>query len=169
MTGVVLIGCGATKLDHAAPAKDLYVGNLFRARRAYAEATGAPWAILSARHGLVLPDTVIEPYDVTLNGRKPEDVRRWRLSVCYPLRKWIVGLGLAQFTPPADWNVPGTYTTFDCHADVRIELHAGKAYVEPLLEDMPGAPWDLPMQGLGVGQQLGWYSKRRQLALAVSA
>jgi len=31
--------------------------------RAYAEATGEVWFILSAKHGLVDPDTEIEPYD----------------------------------------------------------------------------------------------------------
>lgn len=31
--------------------------------RAYAEATGEMWFILSAKHGLVDPETVIEPYD----------------------------------------------------------------------------------------------------------
>jgi hypothetical protein len=31
--------------------------------REYAEATGEPWKILSAKHGLIDPEDVIEPYD----------------------------------------------------------------------------------------------------------
>ncbi len=43
------------------PAKDLYVSALFDKERAYAERTGIPWFILSAQHGLVAPDEVLEP------------------------------------------------------------------------------------------------------------
>jgi len=36
---ICLVGCGKSKLDRAAPAKDLYTGSLFRAARAFAEQT----------------------------------------------------------------------------------------------------------------------------------
>jgi len=63
---LILVGCGARKLAHAAPAKDLYTGPLFRAARAYAEAHADAWYVLSAKYGLVHPDRVIEPYNVYL-------------------------------------------------------------------------------------------------------
>ena len=49
-----------------APALDPYVSQLFRKASAYAEAISGRWYALSARHGLVHPDTVIEPYAVRL-------------------------------------------------------------------------------------------------------
>ncbi len=62
----MLVGCVATKAPAPAPAKDLYRSQLFTRRRAYAEASGKPWFILSALHGLVQPDEVTEPYDLNM-------------------------------------------------------------------------------------------------------
>ncbi|SEG14975.1 DUF6884 domain-containing protein [Paenibacillus sp. UNC499MF] len=47
-----------------APAKDAYTGTLNRKARAYAEACGYDWVILSAKHGFLMPeDTVVGNYD----------------------------------------------------------------------------------------------------------
>ena len=74
-TGVTyVIPCSGQKLDHAAPARDLYTGSMFRNTLAAAEheaaeavacgaATEVRILILSARYGLVELDTVIEPYE----------------------------------------------------------------------------------------------------------
>jgi hypothetical protein len=58
-TTVILLGCVKSKLDNRAKARDLYCSPLWRGRRAYAEASGLPWLILSAKHGLVEPDSVL--------------------------------------------------------------------------------------------------------------
>lgn len=61
---ITLIQCTDSKRPEPAAAKDLYdESKLFRKMRAYAEAKDCPWAILSAKHGLLRPDTHIEPYD----------------------------------------------------------------------------------------------------------
>jgi hypothetical protein len=64
----ILIGCVKTKAPEPRPARELYTSPLFLARREYAESTGLPWFIVSARYGLVTPDAIIEPYDATLAG-----------------------------------------------------------------------------------------------------
>lgn len=46
---VVLVGCVKRKLSHPAPARDLYTSPLFAKGRAYAEASGAAWFVLSAQ------------------------------------------------------------------------------------------------------------------------
>jgi len=66
---VVVIACGARKQAAPCPAKDLYVGSLFRLARQAAEADGRRWLILSAKHGLVDPSTTLEPYDATITTR----------------------------------------------------------------------------------------------------
>ena len=71
MTRVLIVGCGAAKLDRAAPARELYTGSLARAARRHAEASGLPWRILSSEYGLVLPDQVIGPYDRHMRSRMP--------------------------------------------------------------------------------------------------
>ncbi|MBA7528583.1 hypothetical protein ES705_20771 [subsurface metagenome] len=72
MQRIVLISCVATKLDHPAPAKDLYVSDLFKKSMAYAKSLKPDKVfILSAKHHLMKLDTVIEPYDVTLSNVSP--------------------------------------------------------------------------------------------------
>jgi len=70
-----VISCVSKKHETLAPAKDLYDSELFRRARAYVEATGCPWFILSAKHGLVAPDEVIAPYLETLNAMSVADRR----------------------------------------------------------------------------------------------
>ena len=134
---VVLIGCVKMKLDHAAPAEELYVSPLFRKRRAFAESTGRPWFILSAQHGLIAPDQVLLPYDMRLSDQ-PSDYRdRWGGRVMKQLE---------------DAGVAVTGETF--------ELHAGLAYVDPLGWRLTGAGarvvW--PFKGLSQGEHLAWHS-----------
>lgn len=78
---IVLVACAGKKLPHAAPAKDLYASSLFEKSRAYAEDRAAAWFILSALHGLVEPDAVIEPYDVNLNDMSAAARRAWSRRV----------------------------------------------------------------------------------------
>ena len=67
---VVVIPCGAQKLDQPAPAGELYTSQHFqltyRAARKIAEDQGARVFILSALHGLIEPSTVLDPYDVKM-------------------------------------------------------------------------------------------------------
>lgn len=74
-----VIPCGGAKLDHAAPGRALYVGQMFRhtltrveqlAALDEAEGRGpARVLILSARYGLIDPDQVIEPYDQRMDAK----------------------------------------------------------------------------------------------------
>ena len=74
---VILLGCVKQKRERRAPAKDLYVSALWRGRRAYAEASGQAWLILSAKHGLLDPDQTVAPYDVALARLDAGGRRRW--------------------------------------------------------------------------------------------
>lgn len=141
----ILIGCGGLKLDHAAPARELYTGPLFRAARTHAEASGVPWAILSARYGLVMPADVIEPYDYRL--QRVEGAPRSCYVTCralgQQLRTWMRG-----------------------RANVQIEAHAGTPYVrwvwDALREVYPNPVGvAAPLHGLQVGERLSWYRQRR--------
>lgn len=64
MDRVTLIQCTNSKRDEPADARDLYdESRYFRRMRAWAEARGQPWFILSAKHGLVPTDETLAPYD----------------------------------------------------------------------------------------------------------
>lgn len=70
MKTIGLVGCCEQKQVFACCARDLYRSVLFRLAAAYCERTYDQWFILSARHGLLHPDLVIEPYDERLPGDK---------------------------------------------------------------------------------------------------
>lgn len=61
-----LVGCTKKKLEVAAPAGELYAGGTFRRIVERLRADGVAWGIASAKHGLVMPEEVLEPYDVSL-------------------------------------------------------------------------------------------------------
>lgn len=83
---VALVGCGKAKMITPQPAKDLYIGPLFKAARAYAEQQCDDWVILSARYGVVLPDQVIEPYDQRLSSMRLRDQEDWAREANRKLR-----------------------------------------------------------------------------------
>jgi len=130
---IFLVSCVSKKLAAASAAKDLYCSTWFRLARAYVESFEAPWFILSAKHGLIHPDKVIEPYNESLVGQRIAARREW------------TGLVQAQMEaqlPAAD----------------EIVLLAGERYrefIEPYLRQQFRAV-DVPMKGLRIGKQLQW-------------
>jgi hypothetical protein len=136
VTTVILVGCVKTKVAGTHPAKSLYASPLFNGRRGYAEATGSPWFILSARYGLVSPDAEIESYDDTLKTKSREQRRTWSEAV------------LARL----DRELPRSATS--------VEIHAGKEYRDfGLVEGLErrGLNVAVPLRHLGMGQQVAWY------------
>jgi hypothetical protein len=138
---VGLVGCVKTKRQEAAPAQDLYVSPLFRSRRSYVEGTCDRWFILSAKHGLVPPDEVLNPYEDSLNEKSAAAKRDWATSVLTQLR---AALGVGG-------------TTF--------EIHAGSSYrnfglVELLRQG--GATVEIPAEHLSQGEQLAFYGQSRE-------
>jgi len=147
-TTVVLVGCSGSKLDHAAPAKDLYTSPLFKKCRAYAEALGVEWAILSALHGLVLPDQVLEPYDCTfakLRGNSPSrlaSLERWGLATQLAIRaRW----------PEAKFVFLGGKDYAACLRGYGTGLSGGRPvdHLNPIIADAP-------LEGMGIGERLSW-------------
>ncbi len=134
-----LVGCVKTKLDHAAPARDLYVSPMFRGRRTYVERTCDRWFVISALYGLVDPDAVIEPYNVTLKDASEAERRQWSTGVLRALESELGTLAGKDF-----------------------ELHAGSSYlVHGLASGLraAGASVITPTAGLTFGQQLAFYSR----------
>ena len=73
----VIIPCGNSKLDTAAPASEFYTGSMFQdslrtARRLFSDDR---IYIMSAKHGIVKLDKVLEPYDVKLGMEGSIDAR----------------------------------------------------------------------------------------------
>jgi hypothetical protein len=133
---IVLVSCAGSKLSRPAEAKDLYVSSLFQKSRAYAERVGRAWFVLSAKHGLLRPGDVIEPYDVTLKELTYLDRRAWAEQV---FARLVPQLGEGD----------------------RVVFLAGATYREHLekLLASKGIETEAPMEGLGIGKQLQWLSR----------
>lgn len=136
MTTIGLVGCAAAKLSHPAPARDLYTSQLFRKAATYAEANSDRWYILSAEHGLVSPDRVLEPYDTKLGAKNGPPIWDWAQRVADQLdaELFLIGTPLAELLVLAGEQ----YRTFLRCSPIR------------------GMPARVPMEGMGIGQQLGY-------------
>ncbi len=133
---VHLVSCVSRKAATASPARDLYRSPWFRKARAYVEARGDRWWILSAEHGLVGPDELIAPYEKTLNRMPIADRRRWAQGVYSRLVE-------------------------ELHPGEEVVFLAGARYREHLEARLVGDGFRVvvPMRRLGIGQQLSWLGK----------
>ena len=132
-----LVSCVSQKRSTSLPARDLYCSDWFLKARAYVEAQSHPWFILSAKHGLLEPDHVIAPYNETLNQMTSAGRRAWATRVADELRHAI-------------------------HCGDEVIFLAGETYREylaPMIRDL-GCTTDIPMKGLGIGQQKAWLKRR---------
>lgn len=76
-----LIACCKEKLDYATQAQYLYQSPMFKMSMAWIRKRCDEWAILSAKHGLVMPDQVLEPYDLALKDLPRLELERWADAV----------------------------------------------------------------------------------------
>jgi hypothetical protein len=131
---VYLVSCVGKKRSAPAPAKDLYTSEWFRRARRYVEASGRPWFILSAEHGLIAPDDIIAPYEKTLNNMGVAERRAWASRVKQQL---------TECRPKID----------------RVVIFAGQRYREFLTDYFRDRSIDLevPLKGLRIGEQLSWF------------
>jgi len=138
---LVLVACCGPKLDHAAEARDIYVSDLFKKARAYAERFGGDWLILSAKHGVIDPTRVIEPYDQrppTTRAGKRQFAQRLALQLREHRAREIIVLAGEDYcgwidavdVAPAAEHGPPPHPAFS-----RVRR---------------------PLKGMGIGQQKAW-------------
>jgi cytoplasmic iron level regulating protein YaaA (DUF328/UPF0246 family) len=125
-----------SKLPYPAPARELYTSPWFRKARDIIEVRGARWFVLSSLYGLVAPETVIAPYDYTLNTLGVADRQFWATKVVAKLLPKLAG-------------------------QHRVVMLAGQRYREFLIEPLlrRGLEVEVPMEHLRRGEQLAWLSE----------
>ena len=135
MKHIFLVSCVKRKQCRPAPAKELYLSDLFKKSRKLVEESKCPWFILSAKHGLLHPDKVICRYDETLNQMPKKEREAWAERV------------KAQM---AD-NLPDAET---------VVILAGERYCEFLMEYLEErfgiANVKNPMKGMLIGKRKAW-------------
>ena len=134
---IVLVACISKKNKRPMVARDLYVSDWFKKASAYAETISDKWFILSAKNGLVDPNSIIAPYDETLNNMPISKRRTWSLIVMQDLRPQL-------------------------NKGDHIVILAGLKYREFLVQPLhsAGCQVKIPMEGFRIGEQLSWLSKQ---------
>ncbi len=133
---ICLISCVSQKTNYKNPCKDLYISPLFKKTWAYVSQIERPHGvyILSALHGLIRYDTVIEPYDKTLLDMSKEECLDWAEKVKKQLTETFVKDGRTL-------------------EDYQFQIFAGSKYYENLLDFFPDK--ELVFGTLPIGKRLG--------------
>jgi hypothetical protein len=144
----VLIACSKSKGSHRDFARNLYVSPLYRKSALAAEGWSVPFSILSAKYGLLNPDQIVEPYELTLKGKSLSFKAEWASRVSSQLKK-------------------------EFGRDKWFIVLAGDDYLQPLLESEVAALSNFfaPMKGLSLGNRLAFLNqcirlKRRKTDVA---
>jgi len=129
---LVLVGCGDAKADEPQRAKNLYTSNYSALKARYAKEFGDEWAILSAKYGLLDPETKIEPYDVSADDI---DIGEW-------------GVAVAEDLPDV--------------TNTDVVVLAGPDYAEEVEGTLflYGADVDVPGEGKKIGERMSWLSEQ---------
>ena len=140
MTTLGLISCTKSKRKYPCKASEMYQpSDLFKKAYAYATKNYDFVAILSAKYGLLFPDDMIEPYDLTLNNMKSQQRKEWAEKVFKQMQN---RLKLENY---------------------KVFFHAEKRYREHLIPELRriGVQCTVPLGNRSIGKQLAWYNRRR--------
>ncbi len=135
-----LISCSKSKQNYPCRADEMYRPSaLFSKAYDYAIEHYDQVAILSAKHGLLLPHEVIEPYEQTLKTMKRKEKKQWAERVYKKLKD-----------------------KYDFKEISEIYFHAGMDYREHLFSILQkeNVRIQVPLDGLRQGKQLQWYNNR---------
>ena len=156
---LMLIGCTKGKQDRPynnltggrVVPEQLYQSPLFSKRLDYAEVKGLRWAVLSAKYGVWFPRIGLKPYDQTFADMTPADVAAWHVGVAQRL--------IEELWEPFNLKESDDFLK---PSELTIEILAGADYCHPLTEILTavGIKVELPLKGLGIGEQLAWYGKQ---------
>jgi hypothetical protein len=133
---IALISCVSQKTNFPNKVKDLYISPLFKKTWEYNTKIDRPDGvfILSALHGLIKYDKVIDPYDKTLLDMSKEEALEWAEKVKSQIKE-----------------------TFETNGrileDYHFMIYAGSKYYENLLDFFPSK--ELVFGKLPIGKRLG--------------
>lgn len=137
MADIILIACGSKKRSHESEAQFMYISPLFRKSRDYAILSANHWYILSGKYGLLRPDSIIRPYDLSLKHLDKREQRTWAKRVLESLQ---------QVARRGD----------------TVTFLAGLAYrrnLVPKLREL-GYSIDTPLEGMSIGKQMKWLNTK---------
>lgn len=137
MEKIGLLATARTKAPHPAPVVDFYKSALFIKSVRYARQHYIRFYFYNAKDGLLLPDRVMAPYDVSIRSFTVRQRKDWGKQV-------IDALCVRE----------------DFRSAI-LFVHGGRVYrdyLEPELRSR-GIRYTVPLEGLGIGRQLRWYDE----------
>lgn len=141
MSTILLLSCTKSKLDHSAPAQELYSASpMFKKTLEYGKTLKPDKTyILSAKHHLVSLDQELAPYEKTLKEMPKDEKESWGEEV----NKQMLSKGIKP------------------NQDKFIFL-TGSEYMKPLLKYIPEQNIETPMAGKRFGERLSWLNSQVQ-------
>lgn len=141
MATIVLLSCSKSKLDHAAPAQELYSASpMFKKTLEYGKSLKPDkMYILSAKHHLVPLNKKLAPYDKTLKEMPADEKEAWGEEVAKQMKSSGIDLKNDEFI-----------------------FLTGNEYSKPLLKYISPDHIFKPMEGKRFGQRLSWLNSQIQ-------
>jgi hypothetical protein len=139
MAHVVLLSCTKSKLDHKAPAQELYsVSPTFQKTLEYGKSLKPDkMYILSAKHFLVPLNRELAPYDKTLKEMSKDEKEAWGEKVIQQMKNSGLNLNKDKFT-----------------------FLTGTEYMKPLLKYIPETNIETPLEGKRMGERMKWLNNK---------
>ncbi|RYL93749.1 hypothetical protein EWI07_06165 [Sporolactobacillus sp. THM7-4] len=130
-----LLATARTKAPYEAPVIDFYRSPLFIKSVQYAKQTYDRFYFYNAKDGLLLPDRIMQPYDVSIRTFSREQRVCWGKKVIEEL------------------------AGYEMLSRVSLCLHGGKIYRDYLEPELirRGISFTVPLKGLSIGRQMHWY------------
>jgi hypothetical protein len=125
---ISFVACAKRKANKKCIAEKMYISTLYTYSLQYAKEHSDIVYILSAKHGLLALDKIIDPYNETLNDKSDKEIKEWSKKV---------------FNNLIQLNLENNNFLYLC----------GNNYKKYLMQWLPGED---PLQGLGLGKRLQW-------------
>lgn len=129
MNKIYLLSCVSKKKEGIHRAEDLYISAWFRLAKKYIKSVmdeSDTWYIMSAKHGLVRPEELLESYDMYIMSMSIPERKEWAMDILSKLDE----------------------------GDREVVFIAGKNYYKYLVPFINKCIF--PLAGKGIGQQLKW-------------
>lgn len=129
---IYLVACTRKKGNIPTAAGLLYQSTWFSLAKKYVG--GNTWYILSAKHGLIAPDVIISPYDMTLNTKPRTERYMWAQNTVSQILKLD---------------------------DTDYTILAGRKYTEFIVPMLVDNNYNVltPLQGMGIGRQQKYFKE----------
>ena len=139
MAKVVLLSCTKSKLDHTAPAQELYSASpMFQKTLEYGKSLKPDkMFILSAKHHLVPLTKELAPYDKTLKEMPKDEKEKWGEETIKQMKSHGINMDKDRFI-----------------------FLTGSEYMKPLTKYIPEDNIEKPMDGRRMGERLQWLNSQ---------